>query len=303
MSSRKRANSRKRRQMKLTMVIATRNRPELLLRTVMDTLPNVSRKDTRILLAVDDDDQETIDCLKRLPKDDRLMVSVKPREDSRGEKYDRALTEATADVYLPAVDCAPIVTPAFDQKIINAARMFEDGIVCVHTPMVNGHFPPGLQAFTAEWVRQFGYIYNHEYPFWFIDHEADDIARLLCRYVPVDVRVNTAEMRPATTIRLRDLAFWADYYNKMTLERRLKVRQIINSKDFDGPPELKIALCNNYECVEQRSYMINNSVIANAAAIEAQRGDKSPPDAGYLRAKAKAEQKLARLLRLYSQAA
>ena len=289
--------------MKLSMVIATRNRPDLLLRTVTDTLPNVSRKDTRILLAVDDDDRATLDILKRLPKDERLTVSVKPREDSRGEKYDRVLKEASADVYLPAVDCAPIITPAFDQKIINAARMFDDGIVCIHTPMINGHFPPGLQAFTAGWVEQMGYIYNHEYPFWFIDHEADDMARLLCRYVPVDVHVNTAEMRPGTTIRLRDLEFWAGYYNKMTLERRMKARQIINSKEFDASPGHKIALCNNYECVEQRSYGINNSVIANAAAIEAQRGDKSPPDEGYLRAKARAEQKLDKLFRLYEQQA
>ncbi len=231
------------------------------------------------------------------------MASIRPREDSRGEKYDRALTAAPADVYLPAVDCAPILTPAFDQIIINAARLFDDGIACIHTPMVTGHFPPALQAFTAEWVKQVGYIYNHEYPFWFIDHEADDMARLLCRYVPVDVAVNTAEMRPGTTWRMRDLAFWCDYYNRMTLERRMMARRIINSPEFEGTPGHKIALCNNYEGVEQRSYGINNSVIANAAAIEAQRGDKSPPDAGYLRAKARAEQKLERLYRSYLQQA
>ncbi len=293
--------------MKLTMIIATRERPGLLLRTVTDTLPNVSRQDTRILIAVDEDDHASLDCLKRLPKDDRLTVSVRPREDCRGEKYDRALTEAPADVYLPAVDCAPIITPAFDQKIINVARSFDDGICCVHTPMINGDgvygFPPGLQAVTAEWVKRIGYIYNHEYPYWFIDHEVDDIARLICRYVPVDVKVNTAELRPAKTHRLRELEFWTSYYDWMTLERRLKARQIINSDDFEGTPGHKAALINNYGPVETRSFEINRYVRNNAAQIEAQRGDQGPPDEGYLRAKARAEQKLARFFEKAKQAA
>lgn len=219
-------------------------------------------------------------------------MSVRPREDSRGEKYDRALTEAPADVYLPAVDCAPVITPAFDQAIINAARVFDDGICCVHTPMINGSFPPGLQAFTAGWVEKIGYIYNHEYPFWFIDHETDDLARLICRYVPVDINVNVSELRPDKTMRLRDLAFWTTYYDMMTLERRLKARQIINSPDFEGSHGLKLALCNNYHAVEARSYAINKWVRENAAAIEAQRGEQGSPDEGYLRAKAKAEHKL-----------
>lgn len=286
--------------MKLTINIAARGRPDLLLRTVNDTLPNISREDTTLMVSLDDDDPTLQESLEPLMKNRRVQVSLKPREDSRGEKYDRALTEAPADVYLPAVDCAPIITPAFDQKIINAARLFEDGIACIHTPMVNGHFPPGLVGVTAGWVKQFGYIWTHEYPYWFGDHELDDMARLLCRYLPVDIEVNVAEMRPARTTRMHDVAFWAQYYNLMTFERRLKARQVIQSADFDAPHALKLALCDNFECVEQRSFAINNSVIQNAAAIEAQRGETSPPDAGYLRAKARAEQKLAQF---YKQAA
>lgn len=276
------------------MVIATRGRPEKLLETVRHTALNMSRDDTKLLICVDDDDQPTIDALPSLRMcDERITVSVKPREDSRGEKYDRALKEAKADVYLPAVDCAPILTPAWDQKIINVARLYEDGICCVHTPMVNaGGFPPALQAFTAKWVEKIGYIYNYEYPFWFIDHEADDMARLMCRYLPVQIEVSTAPMRPKKTHRLRDLVFWTTYYDEMTLERRKKAHAIVMSEDFQASPVDKLAILNNYVVTEQRSYGINAWVRANAAAIEKDRGEEGPPDPGYLRALKRAETKL-----------
>lgn len=283
--------------MKLTMNIATRGRPELLRTTLEKTLPNVSRPDTTIMVSVDDDDEKTIQLFKTTPFSGKVLVSVRPREDSRGEKYDRALTEAPADIYLPAVDCAPILTPGWDQKIIDKAQLFPDGIGCVHTPFVyHSTFPPGLQALTAKWVEKVGYIYNPEYPFWFIDHEVHDLARLIGRYFCVNVNVETAPMRPQTTIRLRDLAFWAGYYDMMALERRAKARAIIESKDFLTPDWIKKDLIENYAWIEDGSRQINDSCRRNAANIEAQRGDKNPPDEGYLRARDKAERKLSALL-------
>lgn len=277
--------------MKLTMIIPTRGRPNLLLETLAHTILNVGRDDTRILICVDDDDKSTIECLGQLPTDDRVKVSIKPREDSRGEKYNRALAEAEADVYLLAVDCAPILTSGFDQAIINAARLFPDGIGCVYTPMANASFP-GYQAPTAGLVAKLGYIYNPEYPFWFVDHELDDICRMIGRYVCVDVDVQTSAMRPAKTIRLRDLEFWTRYFDLMTMERRLKARAIINAVDFECPQWMKAIMRDWYQPIEARSYWINNNVRNQAAEIEAQRGETAPPDEGYLRAKAKADKKL-----------
>ena len=57
----------------------------------------------------------------------------------------------------------------------------------------------GYQAPTAGLVAKLGYIYNPEYPFWFVDHELDDICRMIGRYVCVDVDVSTAPLRPSKT--------------------------------------------------------------------------------------------------------
>lgn len=282
--------------MRLTVNIATRGRPDLLKKTTEIFLKNMVLDNTALMLSVDDDDKETIAALDRFPIDLRLKYSVKPREDSRGEKYDRALTEHPADVYLPAVDSVPILTEGFDKIILDSARVFPDGIGVVNTPMANSSFP-GLQAPTAKLVEKLGFIYNHEYPFWFIDHELDDIARMIGRFIFAPVRCLQHEWRPGTTTRLRDLEFWTAYYDLMNIERRAKAREIINGKDFLSPEWLKEILRNSYQVVESRSLQINWGVRNNAKKIEAERGDKGPPDEGYLRAKAKAEQKLTQLLR------
>lgn len=282
--------------MSLTLNIATRGRPELLRKTLERTLPNVSRADTAVMVSVDDDDQATLDMFKSTPFNRKVIVSVKPREDSRGEKYNRALTEAPADVYMPAVDCAPIVTRGFDQLILDRAALFPDGIGVIRTPYINGLFPPALQAITAKLVDKIGYIYNPEYPFWFIDHELHDMARLIGRYLEARINVETVPLRPAKTIRLRDVSFWAAYYDMMALERRAKARAIIDGADFQSPEHVKAHLRENYHGIEHEARKINEFVRQNAAALEKQRGDEGPPDEGYTRAKAKAEQKLAALM-------
>lgn len=283
--------------MTLTVNIATRGRPELLLKTLEHTMPNVSRKDTKVMVSIDEDDKETISALNRLPTDDRIHISIKPREDSRGEKYDRALTEHPAHVYLPTVDCAPLITPGWDQMILDATGAFPDGIGCVYTPMSNHHFP-GLQAPTARLVDKLGHIYNPEYPFWFVDHELDDICRMLGRFAFVDVHFANAEWRPGTTIRMRHLSFWVHYFHIMTEERQKRAWAIIDSPEFLGSQSYKALLKNQSIAVCARSAGINSNVLENAALIEKERGDKTPAeqDEGYMRALQRAQAKLQKIM-------
>ncbi len=248
--------------MRLTISLATRGRPELLKRTVEYTLRNMQLDSTTLLIATDEDDQPTLDSLKLLPKDLRLKVSCRPREDSRGEKYDRALTDAPADVYLLAVDYAPILTPAFDAKILKAASLWPDGIGVVYTEMVD-ELVPYLQAPTARFVELLGYTYSPEYPYWFVDHEVADIAWMIGRVNMTNIRCDVSK-RPEKTMRMRDLSFWAAYYDLMALERRNKARSIIRHPDFQAPNWLKEQLCNWYPLIEMRSRGRNARVRAGA---------------------------------------
>jgi hypothetical protein len=277
--------------MSLIVIIATRGRPQEMLETVRLTLPKIERDDTRLMICADSDDVITLRRLCELPDDTHIHISVKEREDTRGEKYDRALTECPGSIYLPCHDCAPILTPGFDRIILDAAAVFPDGIGCVYSPMANASFP-AFQAITAKLVEKIGYIYSHDYPFWFIDHELDDIARMIGRYIFVDIGVNTTTMRPAKSLRLRELDFWTKYFDYLTYERREVAHRIIDGEDFIAPAWLKTMLKTQHLAVEARSIHLNYEVRRAAHAIESTRGSDEPPDEGYIRAKQKAERKI-----------
>jgi hypothetical protein len=275
--------------LKLTVNMMTRGRPKTIAETVRRTLPNIVRADTTFMLLVDDDDQPTIDELQQFADHPNILISVKPREDSRGEKYDRALTEAPADVYLPSCDYAPIMTRGFDQHILDAAAVFPDGIGVVYTEMCNASFP-AYQGLTAKLVEKIGYIYPPWFPFWFVDHWIDDLAKLIDRisYAPVVVDGNS--LKPNKTIGLRDLEFWAWMFDAGRLVRRKQAHDIINGEDFQETEWRKALLRRNHPLIEYRSYAINQMVRDNRQSIEQRRGGVgSEPDERYNRIKAKAE--------------
>lgn len=279
--------------MNLTVNIPTRGRPEALKTTLERTLPNVVRSDTTILVSIDDDDEETLKVLGSLPSE--CVYSIKPREDTRGPKCDRALTEAPAGVYLIGHDCAPIITHGFDQMVVDAAWNFPDGIGCVTGPMANGNFTQ-FQAPTAKLVELMGYIYHPGFPFWFIDHWLDDVMRMVGRYWMVPVELDHIATRPSKTIGLRDLVFWANYFDALVVERREQADRILSA--MDEPHWRKRMMRDswpvNRAVVEFRSQIVNDWCRANAAGIEADRGGEAPTEA-YMRAKRAAVDHMVRL--------
>lgn len=281
--------------MNLTINVISRGRPELLRETIAKTLPNITRTDTTLMVSLDDDDPASLEAMRTLgvgdAKHPALGVHVGPREDSRGEKYDRALKMAPADVYLPAVDHSPIVTPGFDERIVEAASIWPDGIGVVYTRMCD-ELVPLLQAPTARYVELMGYIYSHDYPYWFIDHEMADIAWMIGRINFADVWLDPRK-RPNQTIRMRDVEFWCDFYDRTEILRRVKAREIIAVLDI--PEWQKKQQSTWWQLLKNRSEARHNRVRGGAKALMENRGEDGPADEGYLRIKAKAEKRLSDL--------
>jgi hypothetical protein len=176
--------------MKLALNIATRNRPKLLYDTVMATLANVRHRDTVLMVSADADDGATLDFFQTLPLTvrDRLLISVEPSEDTVGAKWNRVLAAVPdADVYMPITDDGPITTPGFDEKILEAAAIFPDGIGVVYSRMENFSLP-ALQAVTRRLAELMGgQICVTHFPYWFVDAWLDDIAKLIDRVAFADV--------------------------------------------------------------------------------------------------------------------
>jgi FkbM family methyltransferase len=264
--------------MKLSIVLATRKRPGMLARTVEETLKHIKLKDSKLLIAVDDDDDGTIS-LQDVIKDKRVIWSIKPREDSLGEKFNRVIKEAPADVYMVMVDYAPCVTDNFDGLILDAAKVYPDGYAVILNHLANLSFSQ-LNAVTHKLVEKMGGIYPAIFPYWFVDHWLEDLAKQIARQVFVDVWMDCTR-RPGTMDKLEP-ALWGNVFDWLYLDRRNLARKIINSPDFDETPARKKALLRNHELVEEWSRIINTSLQREA------QGDIDPNDERYARIRQRA---------------
>jgi len=264
--------------MRLTICLATRGRPDLLLFTVQETLARIALDTTRLVIVADDDDEPTIAALERLPADHRIHAGVMPRPDSVAEKWNVAL-QYPADAYLPMVDYAPHVTPGFDKLILEAVALFPDNIGVVYNQYANQSFPQ-INVVTAGLAQRLGWIYPPYFPYWFVDHWIDDIARMTGRLAFADVAIHTAR-RPGTQ-ELREPAFWSTFYDAGYLVRRAQAEDIIGASD--EPEWRRRLLVSAFPFHEQRSLMINEYLRSISQTIV----EAGPPDARYLRLKEQA---------------
>ncbi len=251
----------------LTLTLPTRGRPDRLIATVEAALPKMVRDDTRIIIAVDDDDVATIDCLSRLPQDPRVITDIRPREDSLGEKWNRGYLYYPGDVLGYMADYGRWITPAMDQKIIDASRLFPDGIGVVYTQMANFSFPSS-QAVTRKLCDKLGWMFPPYFPYWFVDHWIDDIAKMIGRISVANVQQTYEQKLP--TQEYREPAFWATFYDCLRLVRRRQAEAIIWDREFDGHHWHKVMLTNNFPMHEFRSQWINDQVrqMPQGASVE-----------------------------------
>jgi hypothetical protein len=73
-------------------------------------------------------------------------------------------------------------------------------------------------------------IYPEIFPYWFVDHWLDDVARMIGRISYAEVAVKMDAKPP--TQGMREPAFWAYLFDATTEERREIARKIIDSPDF-----------------------------------------------------------------------
>ncbi len=272
--------------MSLTITLATRGRPDRLKATLAGTLPMLVRDDTRVIVAIDDDDDDTLEALPDLPIDVRVIPDIRPREDALSEKWNRGYLYYPADLYGIMADYGRWITPALDQKLIDAARLFPDGIGVVYTQMANMSFPSS-QAVTHKLAEKLGWMYPPGFPYWFADHWIADIATMIDRISDAEVQ-QSYEQKP-TTQEYREPAFWATFYDCQRLVRRQQATDIIQSDDFLEPQWRKQMLVNAFPRHEFRSQWINDQVRRMAPVEASTGGDR------YTRLRIAAQQQMRRL--------
>ncbi len=239
--------------MSLVITLATRSRPSLVVDTIKTSIANWANKDTIMQVQLDHDDPASLEALTKAKLGDRVLLNVKEREDTIAAKWNRAL-ELPADVYSVAADDDPYVTPGYDNKILEAAKRFPDGIGMVYGHMANLSFTCSL-SMTKKMTEKLGYIQPEHFPYWFCDHWTDDVARIIGRISVADIR--TDQSRAPETMERREIGFWTTFFDACFLKRRHEARKLIDDPEFVSPEWQKEILRTHHPLIEERSRTLN----------------------------------------------
>ena len=280
---------------KLAVSLATRGRPEQVIDTITKSVANWTNPLTKMWVMVDTDDVATIEALRPNRWGAGVSVRAKDREDTIAEKWNRIVgLEPDADLYLVAADDDPYITPGYDQRLLDAAARFPDGIGMVYGHMANASFS-GVVAPTRGLVSKLGgEIFPTYFPYWFVDHWTDDIARLIDRISFADVR--TDQSRVGKTQELREPGWWATWFDAAYLMRRdIAARLLCVVEDADW----RIATARaNWPLIEFRSRWVNETVRQRDKELSGWSG-LSLADARYQRVKQRAVDMIPHLLEDY----
>jgi hypothetical protein len=294
---------------RLAISLATRGRPEQLIDTVTKSVANWTNPRTVLYIMADGDDEPTADAIGRWGKlGDRIKLSVRPREDTIAEKWNRVIEfEPDADLYLIAADDDPYVTPGYDQKLLDAAARFPDGIGMVYGHMANASFS-GVVAPTRGLVDKLGHIFPTYFPYWFVDHWTDDIAKMIDRISFADVR--TDQSRAGKTQEMREPGWWATWFDAAYLMRRKIAHGILDDLKTEELDYIRLQSKHEWRwkdvdrirscapLIEYRSRWINDQVRQLAPQYEHWSG-LSNGDARYQRVKQRAIDMVPHLLKDY----
>lgn len=260
--------------MRLVVSLATRGRPDRLIDTVTKSVKNWGHPDTIMQIQVDDDDQATIDACQKHSWDG-VHVNIKPREDTISQKWNRAF-DVPGDVYLVAADDDPYVTENYDVKIIQAAERFPDRIGMIYGHLANLSFSGAVAPTRKLCELMGGKIFPEYFPYWFVDHWTDDVARIIGRISFAAVK--TDQSRPGVTQEMREPGWWATWFDAAYLMRRKQAHDIIDLPEFCVLPWQIDLLKTHHPLIEVRSRMINQNVRQQNAQLSQWAGNLKPDD-------------------------
>lgn len=252
---------------RVVVCVASRGRPELLLRTVRATLELARREDTVVSIALDEDDVASVEALRLAAAHPRIKVSIAPREDSLGAKYNRAAAVCPGDLYVVATDDAEIATPGFDERLAAAAASLPGrlGVVYFGEMCIPSALPAAF-AVTRRFVETVGYLLVPHFPTWWHDTWTDEIARMSGTIARADVAVRYPDGEEAARSRgVRDVRFWAKFFEDTRPLRVAAAAAIVADPVFEGRRELVPAPSYNVPLLDaERARHIESKVAFDA---------------------------------------
>lgn len=263
----------------ISVLIPSRGRPEGLARCVKSMARKVSGKhNVQYVIGCDGDDLPTIGIALGLRGEGLPVIpSVAARQPTLGGLTNMLAAKHPADVYVTWGDDFRVLTERWDDAIADAWVAKPDGVWWWRCePQVT------LAIISEKWRAAAGRIYTDYFPFWYDDIWLIEVLRYATGSTtcyPVEAWIKDGA---AATHRMRDLAFWDDFFWSRRDERKAEARRIAERLGWPVVTDLT-------------GLDVERATDFDAAAIEARQGDKRPPTAEYMaaleRAKSLMEQK------------
>ena len=218
----------------ISILIATRARPEILAEVFASLKANTARKDkTSVWLYVDEDDQVTRRAIeaKQFPEIDMpVHWHFGPQTACLGDTHDAlwAASGRSSEVYMVSGDDMRFDTAGWDDIARNAFAQYPDGVLLAfpHDPMTadTATYP----LFGWGWLAELRRFFPGYFPYWYDDRWVSQVARLADRYVKLPILLYPIRGKGRTR-RMRNLPFWARFFQLTLEERKDTARSLIQA--------------------------------------------------------------------------
>ena len=218
----------------VSILIATRARPEILAEVFASLKANTARKDkTSLWLYVDEDDQVTRQAIeaKRFPE---IGLPVHwhfgPQTACLGDTHDAlwAASGRSSEVNMVSGDDMRFDTAGWDDIARNAFAQHPDGVLLAfpHDPMTadTATYP----LFGWGWLATLRRFFPGYFPYWYDDRWVSQVARLAERYVKLPILLYPVRGKGRTR-RMRNLPFWTRFFQLTLEERKDTARRLIQA--------------------------------------------------------------------------
>jgi hypothetical protein len=234
----------------ICLIMATRERPEMLAEVFTALKTHTTQKEkVSLWLYVDEDDSITrkaIDDGRLSDAGVQLHWHIGTQTSGLGEMQQILwqISGRTAEIYMVLGDDVRFDTPGWDDVLREVAAKFPDGIFLAspHDPMTADTCT--YPVFGWRWLETLQQLFCGYFPYWYDDRWVHQIGEMAGRYAWLPIVVLPIRGKGRTR-RMRDVPFWARFFQLSLDERRDSAKKIIEAMNLD--PEKKDAALKKLE--------------------------------------------------------
>ena len=234
----------------ICLIMATRGRPEMLAEVFAALKTHTAQKEkVSLWLYVDEDDaftRKAIDDGRLSDAGVQLHWHIGAQTSGLGEMQQILwqVSGRTAEIYMVLGDDICFDTPGWDNILREVSAKFPDGIFLAspHDPMTADTCT--YPVFGWRWLETLQQLFCGHFPFWYDDRWVHQIGEMAGRYAWLPIVVLPVRGKGRTR-RMRDVPFWARFFQLALDERKVSAKKLIDAMNLD--PEKKDAALKKLE--------------------------------------------------------